>query len=308
MNEQLDKRMREFVAYHNLPDGEVNGLALAALANEEALSPSERLDLVYFFSVTYCVESAIVMLRERNQIFADPAGYARRNKNRLIFQSDRKYVRMRNTFENCLRFYISCRGRVERLLERAQKYGLNLVTAIPEVESWYFFGRFSAFLFLETLAWLFGLEVKNATIEWKEGNTATSGLLNLFGEDMKAAVFDRMGRLETPVAEMDRRLNIVAARIRESGGNDNVTMIETSLCAYRKFHKASRYNGYYIDRMLEEINKMQADFPQDSNRLKEIRAKILPHEYLGEIGGWNGIRTDLKKYYIKHGEINGIRV
>ena len=82
-----------------------------------------------------------------------------------------------------------------------------------------------------------------------------------------------------------------------------MTEVETSLCAYRKFYKATRYNGYYLDRMLEEINVMRGDYPEIISEVLDIRKHKFSPKYLGELGGWNGVRPELKKLYRETGII-----
>lgn len=300
----VSRRIDEFVEYHIHGDGECNNVVLKAWANKHNLSLQEKYELAYFFAVTYCVESALVLFENRSELFQDINIWAEKNKRKLVFQSDRKYIRMKDSFQRCLRCFESIRS-VDAFLQNVTSGGtIVLSKAIPYVSSWEMFGRFSAFLFLETFAELSGVPAKNATIEWKKGNTATSGLLNVFGLDEAANAFDRTGRLFVREADMDRMLAELVSQIEIKGGVSNVTEIETSLCAYRKFYKGSRYNGYYLDRMLEEIISMQGEFPEISKELFGIRANCFPVKWLGEASGWNGIRKDMKKYYLHTGEVN----
>lgn len=295
----LSKRLFEFVDYHIRGDGECNGIVLKAWADKHGLDEDDRLRLCFFFAVTYCVESAIAMFNEKEQIGGE---WARSNKDRLIFQSDRKYVRMRNTFQTLLEFYESA---FEDIRAVADGPAIDLEKQIPAVERWPFFGRFSAYLFLETAAWLTGKEILNAEMEWENGQTATSGLLNLYGLDRAADAFDKTGRLPKGLTQgkMQAMAAPVLTAIQSAGGNPNITMVETSLCAYRKFFKGSRYNGYYLDRMLEEIHAMAREYPWISNELIQLRMQLFDHKYLGEVMGWKGIRKDKKKLYREQGII-----
>lgn len=299
---QLEKRLNEFVEYHIHGDGECNGIVLKAYADQYDMGGVDRIDLAFFFSITYCVESAIVLLKDRAKICRNPKKYAAENKGKLIFQSDRKYIRMKDSFEKCLRFWKDERTSI-RDISRFDVLDLN--KWIPAVESYVLFGRFSAYLYLETVAWLTGAKIINASMDWENGATATSGLLNIYCYDDEANLYDRERKLRKPFTheEMDKMVEPVLMEIRERGGNDNITMVETSLCAYRKFFKGSRYNGYYLDRMLEEILAMQELFPDLSRELFVIRKKNFQPKYLGEIGGWKGIRKECKKLYKEHGII-----
>ena len=302
----VQNRIKEFVNYHINGDGECNNTVLKEYADEHCLTAQDRFDLAYFFSITYCVCSATILLNDRHLIKSNPLKYARANKQHLIFQSDRKYVKMLNNFANTLKFWVDNLQDYKSQLGRMTDSGrLSLKKAIPYVQKWVFFGRFSAFLFLETLACLMRCEVENYTIDWKNGSTATSGLMNVYGLDKYANEFDKKKKLDVPVEQMDNMLFSLAEKIKKEGGNDDTTQVETSLCAYRKFYKGSRYNGFYLDRMLGEIYHYinQKKYKSTAEEILKLRAKLFPKKYLGELSGWNNIRPQMKKAYLLTGEI-----
>lgn len=300
----VKERIFEFVHYHIAGDGECNNVVLRSWAENHGLDLQQKYELAYFFSVTYCVESAIILFENRFELFKDISSWIKANKANLLFQSDRKYVRMRDSFERCIKYFAEKISSASAFVENVSENGkIVLRKAIPYVSSWEMFGRFSAFLFLETFVELTGIEAENATIVWKDGNTATSGLLNVYGYDKQADDFDKSRRLSLSSEKMNDMLKTLLRFISSSGGDANVTKVETSLCAYRKFYKGSRYNGYYLDRMLEEIILLKDSHPEISNELLEIRRKNFNWKYLGEIGGWNGIRRELKKAYKETGII-----
>lgn len=298
----LEKRLNEFVHYHITGDGECNGITLKRYSDNHNLSLEDRIDLAFMFSVTYCVESAIALFNDRDSIIKDTDAFICQNKSKLIFQSDRKYVAMKDSFHKCLRFWVLNRGSIQSILKSTS---INLDEWIPAVERYPQFGRFSAYLYLETVAWLTGAQIVNADMDWDNGATATSGLLNVYCYDEYADLFDRERKLRSPFSaeECQKMVEPILFEIRQRGGNDNITMVETSLCAYRKFFKGSRYNGYYLDRMLEEIYAMQKDFPDISKELIQIRLSCFDHAYLGEVGGWRGIRKECKQLYKNKGII-----
>lgn len=304
MKKPTDERMKEFVRYHTKGDGECNGIILKVWADMNRLSGEERFDLSYFFSVTYCVESGIILFKNKEEIKRNPVKKAEELKKYMIFQSDRKYVKMKNRFEVMLSDWAD-----ENIKKNITFFPVNgfmdLDSAVKEVESWNMFGRFSAFLFLETLATLLGCPITNTTIDWKNGNTATSGLLNLFGMDEEAKVFDSQQKLPFSYEIMDQMLQETINAVEAQNGDGNVTKIETSLCAYRKLYKGSRYNGFYLDRMLSELvyYRKFLEFDKITDELFDIRKRCFKHAFLGEVGGWCGIRNEMKKKYILTGNI-----
>lgn len=306
MKKSTEERLKEFVDYHINGDGECNGIVLKRYADNHSLNKEQRCDLAFFFSVTYCVGSAIVMLEDKSNMKADPVQWAARHKKDLIFQSDRKYVKLQDRFERIMSFYFAdLDGKWCAVINRYCSDGvIYIAEAVETTETWFYFGRFASFLFLETLSTLLELVPKNAPIAWKQGDTATSGLLNIYGFDVEANHFDKTGLLLMNTDVMDFMLYNVQEAIRNKGGEDNTTMVETSLCAYRKLYKGTRYNGYYLDRMLEEILSMFPKYPHICDELMQIRAEAFDHKYLGEKSGWQGIRKQMKKYYLEHGCIN----
>ena len=98
-------------------------------------------------------------------------------------------------------------------------------------------------------------------------------------------------------------------QVKRAGGDDSLVKLETSLCAYEKFFKGTRYNGYYADRQLEEVEELQRqpEFAEACADSLAARAEAINGRYLGEKHGWKGIRTELKKSYLQTGRIDGYR-
>lgn len=304
-------RVEEFVRYHNGCDGECNGILLAAWADKKSLCDRDRFDLSFFYSTVYNIPSAIFMLAERDNIVSDPDGWCNRNKERLIFQSDRRYMRCNNALERTLRhFAANLAGGEEYVCATVKEGRIDTKKAIELCQEWPNFGRFGAYLFTETLTYLLHLESANAPhFDFRNGATATSGLMNLFGFDREAEEFDRRKKIPESMSpeQLDALLATIAVEVGKSGGNADYSCLETSLCAYRKFHKGTRYNGYYLDRQLEELVTYPSINPDSCryiNELYELRSELFPWQMLGECGGWQGIRKGMKRYYQRHGRVN----
>lgn len=299
------QRMQEFVDYHINGDGECNNVVLKEYVERKKLTLQERYEMAFLFSVTYCVQSAVILFENQ---FLDMGLYKNQSsdlKSILVFQSDRKYMKMKDNFERCIQDFKANHRNVKTFLQQVEDNDIiKLDKAIKEVSKWVMYGRFASFLFLETFCELTGIKTENTTIDWKNGDTATSGLLNLFGFDNMADNFDKTGKITLTDEKMDKMLLFTLQNIEKAGGNVNVTEVETSLCAYRKLYKGSRYNGYYLDRMLEEIYTMNKYFPEISKELLDIRKSKFDKKYLGEFGGWKGIRKDMKKLYKETGIIS----
>lgn len=300
------ERLSDFLEYHKNGDGECNAIILKAYCDRHNMNAEERTALAYFYSITYCCASAIFLFLRQEEIKRDPIAFASKHKDQIIFQSDRKYIKMRNCFEITLRFYCENWDRIMAPTREALSCSeINLPAFVGIISAWPQFGRFSAFLLLETVQTLLGCGYKNGTIIWKDGNTATSGLLNLVGQDKAADAFDR-GKYKPNQESMDVVYESLLKKIKDYGGDPNTTKVETSLCAYRKFYKGSRYNGYYLDRILEELIKLKPTMPEICEELFDIRAKCFDKTMLGEFMGWKGIRKTEKKRYLLEGTMYGL--
>ncbi len=82
--------------------------------------------------------------------------------------------------------------------------------------------------------------------------------------------------------------------------------LETSLCAYKKLFFKTRYVGYYIDRQLEELVKMQklAPIGADWNLLWHFRPEHFDHRAVGELNDWRGIRKERMGYFLATGHFS----
>lgn len=294
--------MKEYVDYHINGDADCNTVLMRKWADNNKLSLQQRFDLSYFFAITYCIPSGILMLKEKEEILKDIDKWAIENKEIIIFQSDRKYVRLQDHFNKCIRFYKDNLKDVESFLQGITINNTILIEkALKKVQKWYFFGRFASYLFLETFTALTDYKIENTTIDWKHGDTATSGLMNLFGYDKSANYFDKNNRIPPNLTceKLDSFLYKTLWEIKNKGGDNNVTGVETSLCAYRKFYKGSRYNGFYLDRQLEEIltTMKNPKYKNLDEELLALRKELFNHKYLGELNNWSGIRKEAKTLY-----------
>ena len=304
------KRMDEFIWYHINGDGDCNGQVLRQYALQHGLFQQACFDLAYFYSVTYCCASAVFLLEHRKEIITDCRRFADEYKGKLIFQSDRKYARMLDNFYKMLATWRdSLRNCATDFNSRFIVRGvLDTKMAVSECEKWYFFKRFSAYLFVETYCDILDLSGSHAYGLDYEGDSMTfaGGLFYVFGMDSEAEFVQAYHRLPIDTDTFEALIRELQQNVREAGGDDNFTKLETSLCAYEKFFKGTRYNGYYADRQLEELVKLKRnpEFTRTCESLFHARQAAIAKEYRGEDHDWNGIRTGLKKYYRETGTIN----
>lgn len=306
-----DKRRREFIWYHMNGDGDCNGQVLRAYAEENGLNEQDCFDLAYFYATTYCCASAVFLLESRESIKADCRRFADEYKDKLIFQSDRKYVRMLDNFYKMLVTWGNSLYKAADIFRRKMVDNgvVNTRMALGAIERWYFFSRFSAYLFVETYCDILNLTATRERGLKYEGDSMTfvGGLFYVYGMDDEARYVQAHHKLPMDTWTLEFLISDLQDSVKAAGGDDNFTKLETSLCAYEKFFKGSRYNGYYADRQLAELVKLR-DRPEFANAVRAIfiaREKAIPEIYRGENHGWDGIRTQLKKSYKETGKIIG---
>lgn len=206
----------EYIAYHRQGDAGVEERMIASLCRHFALSEWDSFRLIYFYTMTYNIPSALAMLLD-----------GERDIKRLKFRTDRRYVR--------------CNGAYPRLLEgltRDKHEQLKAVRTTQDaynaVKKWYFFGRYASYLFLEVYCNVFDTKWEdNVKYGWEPNENYTKGAISVTRSNDKAV--------------LDKFLNLAKIDAR-----DNAFAIETSLCAVAKMDKGTRWNGYYTERMLEE--------------------------------------------------------
>lgn len=206
----------DYITYHRQGDAGVEERMVASLCKYYSLTSWDSFRLIYFYTMTYHIPSALDMLLQNE-----------RDIKKLHFRTDRRYVRCNGAFPRLLEELN--KGKQERL----QKASCTQ-EAYDEVKSWFFFGRYAAYLFLEVYCNVFKpCWTDNVKYGWEADENYTKGAVSITRTNEKSA--------------LDAFLN--RARIDTE---DNAFAIETSLCAVAKFNKGTRWNGYYTERMLEE--------------------------------------------------------
>ncbi len=210
----------EYIAYHRRGDAGVEERMIASLAKRLRLSDWDSFRLIYFYTMTYHIPSALrLLLNPRNTKQSD-----------LQFRTDRRYVR--------------CNGAYDRLLRELNPVMLSSLRecrttqeAYDTVRKWFFFGRYAAFLLLEVYCNVFRPDwLDNVRFGWEADENYTKGAVHIIKTTDRAALdkFLEMAKRDTA---------------------DNAFAIETSLCAVAKFIKGTRWDGFYTERMMQEADK-----------------------------------------------------
>lgn len=207
----------EYIRYHLGGDAGVEERMIASLARHFRLSRWDSFRLDYYYTTTYHIPSALMLLRDPNT-----------PKQQLKFRTDRRYVRIGDNYERIMR------NLSPRMLEQID-LAETTTQQYETVTSWYFFGRYAAFLFLEVWAKLSGKPISDDfTMKFEPNENYTKGaeIIAHTRNREKLTQFIEKAKQDT---------------------NDNVFSLETSLCAVEKIRKGTRWNGYYTERLLQDI-------------------------------------------------------
>lgn len=310
---KVDYRLKKFVEYqHNAPS--VHYRFLGEWLNKNQKSPDEIVWLAFVLAITYCeITTILVDLLFRNRK-KEYFSFWRIYKEKLVFGSAKRYVKNKDLFPELMfvfdyktggKYYNWLLSHKKDSPEATYKSIYDDLLKMKEI------GRLSADFFLETIVFLknqLNLNISEPKeIDWNNGQNLTSGLYNIFYEDEKARLFEQKKRLPPKEAErLSAMIVYVKKAISETYPEQNSDLSQWigKLCSFRNLFKGKRYAGYHHDRQLQTIKKYEILFPQQKRLWKEcyeIRKKIFPARFLGELNGWNGIRKERTKYWLNKG-------
>ena len=277
-------------------DGATDYCLLVAFADDHDLDRDERFLLAYLYGLSYSQTTAIRTYMEFWDLEGVKAAQLERfwklNKNSLYFNPDRKYVKNNDAFVPALLNIKNLAGYDptdywENLLEG----GFSLLYKRIK-KDWFYFGPMGIYLFLDAL---YGLipdwYVDPDQIDWRHcGQTVPEGMAHLLYQD------DLVESGSYPLEVF----NSIVKKIQRKT-DQPVVLIESTLCAFRKLFKGTRYVGYYADRMLLECQQTDSYLRDLGVDIWSYRAQVIPQKYLGEVNGWSGIREDRMKLWLKKG-------
>lgn len=315
-----DWRIDKFVEYqHAVPPIHQSTLAQYAFANN--LSERDCTILCWYMAITYSEVSSIWMHSVLPiEKLSDIRNWFDENKDRLIFGSAKKHVRLNGRFVFLIDQFLDKYGNEpEKVLynvigvgtekeryDRALKFNLTIKEC----------GKFSAELFNECALAISKTGVFNArmsspnSVDWSNGANETSCMFNLIRRDDLADRYDKLGKMDDEMRQYIPIFDSEILRIRDKIWSRyperkiDVPLFKGKLCSFRNLFKCKRYGGYHADRQLEHIRKFESWYPDRSdlwNMLYDIRSKTIPEHFLGEKCGWDGIRIDRKYLWTKRG-------
>lgn len=302
-----DERWRLLKQYirHGYMDTDTH--LLGGYAEALNLSVPSRISLAFLYSTCYNVPTACFMHKKLGNItyWTEPrlAEFWNEYKLKLVFQTDRKWVKIANQFVGLCVDFKNNMHPFSRYIKPCIGSFDDMYDAFVQLNNQ---GRVSTYIFLDGLMATGVMKpCMPRKFDWNNGQTCTEGMLHALGEDDMVQYFDKGKHKLKPdvLAYLDGHLDRLIAELRAEGlPEDYVCDYESNLCAYRKYFKGTMYRGYYLDRQLEELAFLQRYIPEMSSLwgyLFQLRSEIYPADLLGEIGGWEGIRRPLMKKFLE---------
>jgi hypothetical protein len=172
---------------------------------------------------------------------------------------------------------------------------VNWGIAYERLQTVYGNGRWAAYKGCELLQKVCGLNLEPPDMGHKGSSGPRKGLAMLFRDcpahgDQSAQAIELLDRMSDDLLDHMRKWYSDNPVVQDLG------VVETCLCDFHSMAHGGYYVGHDIDLMQEGVSKSKA--PQEvKDLLWNARAVALPHHYLGELGGWNGVDKDRKRAY-----------
>ena len=292
------KAFFEMLGTEDYVDGATDFCLLLPFAKERDLSVEERLWLCILYGLSYSQTTTMRFFHEfpsfsklnpkkLNEFWDD-------NKESLYFNPDKRHLKNNDQVIPAIKsIYKWCKGHLQQELQPLLEESFE-ATYKEIKKSWKYFGPHGAYLFFDAVYGLCPDLYKDPKqLDWKNcGRTVVDGMAHLLYQDEAVEIGNH--NLE--------RYNKIVDRIQEKSGRPKV-IIESTLCAFRKLFKQTRYVGYYADRMLEECYLTEEYLEEIGVDVWKYRKATIPEQFLGELHDWKGIRKELCKLFMKTGKL-----
>jgi hypothetical protein len=256
-------------------------LCLKYLADRFELNIEQRYWIAFLYGCTYCAPTVFYIYNEfpdyQNINLKRMSDWWDKNKDTLIFQTDRLRIKSNNQFISSVESYKSLCGNSQRsFLNRGSVS--EIYNRILKIK---FFGRFSLFNYLDVLNSITDIDSEPRYLDMKEAVSCRNGVA--FSME-RLDLMNHTSKKKLKKEDLELLHNKFVQYLRSNKIEGNVFQIETTLCAYKKYRLGKRYIGYYIDRMYSEIKKIENLVPDGVywNVLWEFREETFDHHLLKE--------------------------
>lgn len=230
------------------------------------LNAEQRYWLAWLYATCYCGATVFYIYNE----FPDFENvnddrldrWWKANKQKLLFQTDRRWVQSKNQFVDMFRSYretigsITQHQRFEQL--KSKDRSLNYRNCWDAFAGMYQFGRFAMFLYLEAVHVVTGFPMEPPSMNLADAESCRNGLALAIGREDLNTHNTNLRLSKQQLAMLQQRFDAMVAEMKAKDNRNGVWNIETTLCAYKKYCYGKRYVGYYIDRQRKEIAAMES--------------------------------------------------
>lgn len=298
-------RVEEYIQYHTFSEkiGDIDpsyGM-LKYVADRFEITMEQRYWLAFLYSLCYNAATVFYIYNEFPDFAGVDVGRLERwwqaNKQKTSFQTDCRWVKSSNLLVPMFMDYKSlvypndqedvyqnlCTLDAEEGYKRCYDY-------FGQIR---YMGRFKLFLLLEAVHVVTNLNIEPDSLPLEEAESSRNGLCFALGRD---DLLQGHNYNNPPLLQIDYKYLYGAfeglldgMRSRFPGTRIDYWNVETTLCAYKKWHRGKRYPGYYLDRQAVEIQQMQQKVKEGVcwQVLWDYRKEKLDHKYLIEFGADN---------------------
>ena len=254
-------------------------ICLKYLADRYELNIEQRYWIAFLYGTCYSAVTTFYMYNE----FPDYEciniprikDWWNKNKHRTIFQTDRLRIKSNNQFvDSVISYKKLCRNNQQLYFK--SKSWQEIYKKILRIK---YFGRFSLFNYLDVLNAITDVNLKPTYLNMAEAESCRNGVAYAIE---RLDLMNHHSKRKLNQKEMLYLHNNFLLILKNNSGN--IFQIETTLCAYKKYKLGKRYVGYYIERMRQEIEKIQKLVPEGVywNVLWEFRKETFNKKYLKE--------------------------
>jgi hypothetical protein len=266
---------------------------LLYIANRFDITLEQRFWLCFLYSTCYCGPTAYYMFNEfpdYELIDLDRLEkWWKDNKHKLIFTTDRAWIRSRDQFVDIIRSYQKITGKSQIIKYESLKENNKQKTyqnCFKEFSKVYQMGRFTLFIYLDVIHHITGYPIEPDGIDLKYAESSRNGLCYAIGREDLITDKNNKKLNESDYVVLQNEFKKIYERIyRIRPWDTNVWALETSMCAFKKYKKNNkRWVGYYIERQKKDIVKMQNAVNRgvNWNVLWDYRKEYFPHKMLSE--------------------------
>ena len=254
----------------------------------------QRYWLAFLYATCYCGPTAYFMFNEFPDYhlvnYDRMERWWKSNKHKVIFTTDKAWVRSRDQWVDMIRSYKTVVGHQQQAIKffelKTNDIYMNYDNCYKEFSKCYQMGRFGLFLYLEAVHELTNYPMSPTDLDLKNAVSSRNGLCYALGKDHLIRHKDKTPLKNSEINMLNKEFAKLYKQIKKQRPHDTtVWSIETTLCAYKKYKLGKRYVGYYIERQRKEIEKIQNLVTDgvDWSVLWDYRKEYFEHKWLKEV-------------------------